>query len=131
MIKEKRPVEKIHDMDADKVCEFLEEGKNSIFLTLGYDYICRSGTGSRRSDYSTRTKTFERSRHRDLCGFSCEPGLLKLCKEKCEIYNSAEMTLEEVLEVMVKGHGDGKEIVRLHTGEILAFMVRSESRWMN
>ena len=74
--------------------------------------------GSRRSDHSTRTKTFERSRHRDLCGFSCEPGnYSKLCKEKCEIYNSAKMTLEEVLEVMVKGHGDGKEIVRLHTGD--------------
>ena len=28
-----------------------------------------------------------------------------------------KMTLEEVLEVMVKGYGDGKEIVRLHTGD--------------
>ena len=34
-----------------------------------------AGPGSRRSDHSTRTKTFERSRHRDLCGFSCEPGI--------------------------------------------------------
>ena len=50
-------------------------------------------------------------------GSLVNPGLLKLCKEKCEIYNSAKMTLEEVLEVMVKGHGDGKEIVRLHTGD--------------
>lgn len=50
-------------------------------------------------------------------GSLVNPGLLKLCKEECEIYNSAKMTLEEVLEVMVKGHGDGKEIVRLHTGD--------------
>ena len=50
-------------------------------------------------------------------GSLVNPGLLKLCKEKCKIYNSAKMTLEEVLEVMVKGHGDGKEIVRLHTGD--------------
>ena len=50
-------------------------------------------------------------------GSLVNPGLLELCKEKCEIYNSAKMTLEEVLEVMVKGHGDGKEIVRLHTGD--------------
>ena len=50
-------------------------------------------------------------------GSLVNPGLLKLCKEKCEIYNSAKMTLEEVLEVMVKGYGDGKEIVRLHTGD--------------
>ena len=50
-------------------------------------------------------------------GSLVNPGLLKLCKEKCEVYNSAKMTLEEVLEVMVKGYGDGKEIVRLHTGD--------------
>ena len=50
-------------------------------------------------------------------GSLVNPGLLKLCKESCEIYNSAKMTLEEVLEVMVKGHGDGKEIIRLHTGD--------------
>ena len=50
-------------------------------------------------------------------GSLVNPGLLKLCKEKCEIYNSAKMTLEEVLEAMVKGYGDGKEIVRLHTGD--------------
>ena len=50
-------------------------------------------------------------------GSLVNPGLLKLCKEECEIYNSAKMTLEEVLEVMIKGHRDGKEIVRLHTGE--------------
>ena len=50
-------------------------------------------------------------------GSLVNPGLLKLCKEKCKIYNSAKMTLEEVLEVMVKGYGDGKEIVRLHTGD--------------
>ena len=50
-------------------------------------------------------------------GSLVNPGLLKLCKEECEIYNSAKMTLEEVLEVMIKGHGDGKEIVRLHTGD--------------
>ena len=50
-------------------------------------------------------------------GSLVNPGLLKLCKESCEKYNSAKMTLEEVLEVMVKGHGDGKEIIRLHTGD--------------
>ena len=50
-------------------------------------------------------------------GSLVNPGILKLCKEECEIYNSAKMTLEEVLEVMIKGHGDGKEIVRLHTGD--------------
>ena len=61
-------------------------------------------------------------------GSLVNPGLLKLCKEKCEIYNSAKMTLEEVLEVMVKGHGEEKKSY-VCIQEILAFMVLSESRW--
>lgn len=50
-------------------------------------------------------------------GSLVNPGLLSLCREGCEIYNSAEMTLEEVLEVMFSGDRAGKEIVRLHTGD--------------
>lgn len=42
---------------------------------------------------------------------------LDFCREGSEIYNSAGMTLEEVIEVMVEGHKLGKKIVRLHTGD--------------
>ena len=42
--------------------------------------------------------------------------LLDYCPQ-AEIYNSAFMTLEEVLEVMKKAHEAGKEVVRLHTGD--------------
>lgn len=41
--------------------------------------------------------------------------LLEYAKEECKIYNSAHMTLEEVIEVMKEFKG--KEIVRLHTGD--------------
>lgn len=50
-------------------------------------------------------------------GSLVNPGLLSMCREECEIYNSAKMTLEEVMEVMEKGQKEGKEIVRLHTGD--------------
>ena len=50
-------------------------------------------------------------------GSLVNPGLLSLCREDCRIYNSAVMTLEEVLDVMTAGYRDGKEIVRLHTGD--------------
>lgn len=50
-------------------------------------------------------------------GSLVNPELLKICKEECEIYNSAKMTLEEVLDVMIKGNQEGREIVRLHTGD--------------
>lgn len=50
-------------------------------------------------------------------GSLVNPELLGYAKENCEIHNSATMTLEEVLEVMSRASGEGKEIVRLHTGE--------------
>lgn len=42
---------------------------------------------------------------------------LEFCKEDAELYNSASMTLEEVIEVMKQGVKDGKKVVRLHTGD--------------
>lgn len=50
-------------------------------------------------------------------GSLVNPGILSLCRKDCQVYNSAVMTLEEVLEVMTAGYGEGKEIVRLHTGD--------------
>lgn len=50
-------------------------------------------------------------------GSLVNPGLLSLCGENCEIYNSAKMTLEEVMEVMTAGERGGKKVVRLHTGD--------------
>ena len=37
-------------------------------------------------------------------------------KEGAEIYNSATMTLEEVIEVMKKAEAEGKMTARVHTG---------------
>lgn len=50
-------------------------------------------------------------------GSLVNPELLKLCKEGCEIYNSAEMHLGEVLDVMTRAAAEGKKLVRLHTGD--------------
>ena len=50
-------------------------------------------------------------------GSLVNPGLLKRTKETCEIYNSAKMTLEEVLEVMEQADREQKMTVRLHTGD--------------
>ena len=43
--------------------------------------------------------------------------LLSHCTEDCEIYNSAEMSLPEVLEVLIRDQKAGKSVVRLHTGD--------------
>lgn len=43
--------------------------------------------------------------------------LLEERKEGCQVYNSAYMTLEEVLKVLIEGEKAGKLTVRLHTGD--------------
>lgn len=50
-------------------------------------------------------------------GSLVNPKLLEYKKESCEVYNSAYMTLEEVLDVMYKAEEEGKLTVRLHTGD--------------
>ena len=50
-------------------------------------------------------------------GSLVNPALLDYTKPGCEIYNSARMTLEEVLEVVKAAEAAGKTTVRLHTGD--------------
>lgn len=50
-------------------------------------------------------------------GSLVNPALLEMTKEGCEIHNSAEMTLEQVLSVMEQAEKDGRTTVRLHTGD--------------
>ena len=50
-------------------------------------------------------------------GSLVNPALLDYAKEGCEIYNSAKMTLDEVLEVMKRSEYEKKMTVRLHTGD--------------
>lgn len=50
-------------------------------------------------------------------GSLVNPQLLAQTKEGCEVHNSARMTLEEVLAVMERADREGKDVVRLHTGD--------------
>ncbi len=50
-------------------------------------------------------------------GSLVNPDLLLEKKESCKVYNSAHMTLEEVIEVMEKAEAEGLMTVRLHTGD--------------
>jgi len=50
-------------------------------------------------------------------GSLVNPALLDYCKEGCRIFNSAEMTLEEVLSCIEEASEKGEMIVRLHTGD--------------
>ncbi len=50
-------------------------------------------------------------------GSLVNPALLDYAGESCRIYNSAEMTLEEVIGVMKDAEANGLDTVRLHTGD--------------
>lgn len=50
-------------------------------------------------------------------GSLVNPELLTYTQEGCRIFNSAEMTLEEVIDVMKDAEAKGEKTVRLHTGD--------------
>lgn len=54
-------------------------------------------------------------------GSLVNPELLRYCKEGCEIYDSAKMTLEQVIAVIQKSEASQKTTVRLHTGDSSIF----------
>ena len=50
-------------------------------------------------------------------GSLVNPALLDYAKKDCEIYNSARMTLEQVIAVIEQAEAERKTTVRLHTGD--------------
>lgn len=50
-------------------------------------------------------------------GSLVNPVHLARTKEGCVIYDSASMTLEQVMDVMIPAEKEGKKVVRLHTGD--------------
>lgn len=54
-------------------------------------------------------------------GSLVNPEVLHYAGEDCQVYNSAEMTLEQVLEVIKSAEAEGKTTVRLHTGDSSIF----------
>ena len=50
-------------------------------------------------------------------GSLVNPALLEYAKPGCRIFNSAEMTLEEVIEEMKDAENKGLDTIRLHTGD--------------
>ena len=50
-------------------------------------------------------------------GSLVNPEHLNRCKSECEIHDSAKLTLEEVIEIIKNAEAQGKNTVRLHTGD--------------
>ena len=77
------------------------------------------GAGSGAPDLITvRGKNFlEEADVIIYAGSLVNPQRLEYKKEGCQVYNSAKMTLEEVLDVMFDAEEKGLTTVRLHTGD--------------
>lgn len=50
-------------------------------------------------------------------GSLINPEVLNHCRPEARLYNSAHMTLEEILAVMIAAHRENLTVVRLHTGD--------------
>lgn len=50
-------------------------------------------------------------------GSLVNPQLLNYAQKECSVYNSAVLTLEEIIEIIRQAHEEGRKIVRLHTGD--------------
>ena len=77
------------------------------------------GAGPGASDLIT-VRGMNRIKEADViiyAGSLVNPELLSYAKADCAIYNSAHMTLDEVVAVMREAEEAGKIIVRLHTGD--------------
>lgn len=77
------------------------------------------GAGSGAADLITvrGKKLLEEADVIIYAGSLVNPQLLEYKKEKCEVYNSAYMTLEEVIEVVENAEKKNWTTVRLHTGD--------------
>ena len=77
------------------------------------------GAGSGAADLITlRGKKFlEEADVIIYAGSLVNPELLSYAREDCQIFNSAKMTLEQVLDVMFQAEEAGSTTVRLHTGD--------------
>lgn len=77
------------------------------------------GAGSGAADLITvrGKKLIENADVIIYAGSLVNPELTEYAKDSCEIYNSAYMTLDEVIDVMKKAEAEGKNTVRLHTGD--------------
>lgn len=80
-------------------------------------YFVGAGTGAVDLITVRGMRLLERADVIIYAGSLVNPGLLEYGKKDCEVYDSARLTLKEVIAIMEKAEREGKLTVRLHTGE--------------
>lgn len=80
-------------------------------------YIVGAGSGAADLITLRGMRQLEQADVVIYAGSLVNPELLSYTSPHCKRYNSAKMTLEEVLTVIEEAHRAGKTVVRLHTGD--------------
>ena len=80
-------------------------------------YFVGAGTGAPDLITVRGMRLLEKADVIIYAGSLVNPELLDYAKSDCEIYNSAKLTLEEVIDIMKTAENSKKTTVRLHTGE--------------
>lgn len=80
-------------------------------------YFVGAGTGAADLITVRGMRMLEKADVVIYAGSLVNPELLRYTKKGCQIHNSAEMILEEVIGVMKQAEQSGKDTVRLHTGD--------------
>lgn len=80
-------------------------------------YFVGAGTGAPDLITVRGMRLLEKADVIIYAGSLVNPQLLSYGKKGCEIYNSAHLTLEEVIEIMKTAEKQEKMTVRLHTGD--------------
>ncbi len=80
-------------------------------------YFVGAGTGAADLITVRGKRLLERADVVIYAGSLINPELLRYAPSECEMYNSARLTLEEIIEVMQRADKAGRSIVRLHSGD--------------
>lgn len=80
-------------------------------------YFVGAGTGAKDLITVRGMRLLEKADVIIYAGSLVNPELLEYAKADCEVHNSARLTLEEVMEIMVRAEEKKKVTVRLHTGD--------------
>lgn len=80
-------------------------------------YFVGAGTGAADLITVRGMRLLQRADVIIYAGSLVNPELLDYARAECEIYNSAKLTLDEVVDLMRRADDQGKMTVRLHTGD--------------
>lgn len=80
-------------------------------------YFVGAGTGAADLITVRGMRLLEQADVVVYAGSLVNPELLAYTKKECEVHNSAELTLEEVIQLIKSAETHGKMTVRLHTGD--------------